>query len=145
MSKEYNTEFTNMVMLRRADGCVLVQERVKYWCGLAFPGGHVDPGESFAQSAIREVREETGLTVEPEGLHFCGIIHWDNTEKDEKYIVLAYRTDTFSGELLDETEEGRVFWITPEELKKSKLPPNFERYLPLFFADEPGEVFTTYR
>ena len=54
MTENYKTEFTNMVMLRRADGCILVQERVKYWCGVAFPGGHVDPGESFEAAAIRD-------------------------------------------------------------------------------------------
>lgn len=40
MEKSYKTEFTNMVMIRRDDGTVLVQERKLYWKGIAFPGGH---------------------------------------------------------------------------------------------------------
>ncbi|MBO5410173.1 MAG: NUDIX domain-containing protein, partial [Clostridia bacterium] len=41
-------ELTNMVMIEdKATGKVLVQERVKSWKGLSFPGGHVEPGESF--------------------------------------------------------------------------------------------------
>ena len=57
-------EFTNMVMVEdRASGKVLVQERRKSWTGLSFPGGHVEQGESIVDSAIREVKEETGLDV----------------------------------------------------------------------------------
>ncbi len=57
------TELTNMCMVY--DGTkVLVQDRVsKSWCGLAFPGGHVDKGESFSDAVIREIYEETGLTI----------------------------------------------------------------------------------
>ena len=44
---------------------ILVQDRVnKNWPGLTFPGGHVEEGESFTESVIREVYEETGLKIE---------------------------------------------------------------------------------
>ena len=57
-----SVELTNMVMVTdETTGRVLVQERVKSWKGLSFPGGHVEPGESFVDSAVREIKEETGL------------------------------------------------------------------------------------
>ena len=54
---------TNMCMLR--DGTrVLVQDRIDPdWPGLTFPGGHVEQGESLTDAVIREVYEETGLTI----------------------------------------------------------------------------------
>ena len=33
------------------------------WSGYAFPGGHVENGEAFTESVIREIYEETGLTI----------------------------------------------------------------------------------
>ncbi len=40
------------------------------WSGHAFPGGHVENGESFAESVIREIYEGTGLTIQnPTGRH----------------------------------------------------------------------------
>jgi len=57
--------FTNMCMVYDNAGNILVQDRRKKdWPGLCFPGGHVEPGESFVKSVIREVWEETGLTIE---------------------------------------------------------------------------------
>lgn len=133
-------ELTNMIMIQdKASGKVLVQERVKSWTGISFPGGHVEPGESFVDSAVREVKEETGLDVF--NLKACGVIHWVHTEKLNRYIVLLYKTNDFSGELLEKTDEGRVFWISPEELKKQKLSINFDKYLPMFFDDSKNEAF----
>lgn len=55
------TEITNMVMVQHPEtGMVLVQNRIKSWQGIAFPGGHAEPGESIYDSAVREIREETG-------------------------------------------------------------------------------------
>lgn len=137
-------ELTNMVMVEdKASGKVLVQERVKSWTGLSFPGGHVEAGESFVESAIREVKEETGLDIR--NLKSCGVIHWANKDTLDRYIVYLYKTSDFSGELLNETEEGRVFWLTLDELKNGRLSNNFGNYIPMFLNDELNEFYCFYR
>lgn len=134
------TELTNMVMVRdKASGKVLVQQRVKSWQGLSFPGGHVEEGESFVDSAIREIKEETGLEIR--NLQPCGVIHWVHRERKNRYIVFLYKTEDFSGELLQETEEGKVFWILPEELAMQNLSSNFGSYLPMFLTDGFSEAY----
>ena len=51
MGRAHPIELTNMCMLRRSDGMVLVQNRRDpNWGGLTFPGGHVEPGESLVDS-----------------------------------------------------------------------------------------------
>ena len=65
---------TNMCMLRQGDQ-VLVQDRnAPNWPGITFPGGHIEPGESFTDAVIREVQEETGLHIRSPQL--CGIKGW---------------------------------------------------------------------
>ncbi len=137
-------ELTNMVMVEdKSTGKVLVQERVKSWKGLSFPGGHVEAGESFVESAIREVKEETGLDIF--NLSSCGVIHWAHKDTFDRYIVHLYKTNDFSGELISETEEGRVFWMTVEELKNGNLSNNFGNYLPMFLDDKYSEFYCFYR
>lgn len=133
-------ELTNMVMIEDpATGRVVVEDRVKSWRGLSFPGGHVEEGESFVDSAVREVREETGLDVR--GLRSCGVIHWCNRATGDRYLVFLYRTRDFSGELLPATDEGRVFWIDPREIPSRPSENEFRRYLPMFFESRYNEAF----
>ena len=93
------TELCNMCMITDAQGRVLVQERLPKpsnpWSGLTFPGGHVEPGETVVASVIREVQEETGLTVS--NLQNCGYIQWYNPVKQSQYFVFLFKTCTFSG------------------------------------------------
>lgn len=86
---------------------ILVEEKcgTSYSGGLVFPGGHVEKNESLQDSVIREMKEETGLTIKNPKL--CGVKDW--IEKDgTRYLVLLYKTDEFEGELKS-SEEGRVF------------------------------------
>ena len=140
MTEKGTVELTNMVMVEdKTTGKVLVQERIKSWKGISFPGGHVEPGESFVDSATREIKEETGLDIR--NLQSCGVIHWAHNRNFNRYIVFLYKTSDFSGELLPETDEGRVFWIEPDKLKDMNLSSNFANYLPMFLNGNCNEAF----
>lgn len=129
-----------MVMVYDKDtNRAVVQNRVKYWNGISFPGGHVEKGESFIDSAKREVFEETGLKVD--NLKLCGIIDWCHKKSGERYMVMLYKTDTYSGELISETEEGKVFWADIDEIPKMKLAPYFGDYFKVFIGDDKQEFF----
>ena len=131
--KTMETELCNMCMISDAQGRVLVQERLPKpsnpWSGLTFPGGHVEPGETVVASVIREVQEETGLTVS--NLQNCGYIQWYNPLKQSQYFVFLFKTNTFSGDLTGSVE-GNVKWMTLKEMLAGKLAPNMTKYLAVF-------------
>nr|WP_320114656.1 NUDIX hydrolase [uncultured Desulfuromonas sp.] len=61
--KEYRNPFPTVdIIIRQGDSIVLI-ERKNEPLGWALPGGFVDYGESFEQAAVREAKEETGLTL----------------------------------------------------------------------------------
>lgn len=129
MDRSERVVLTNMCMVCDGKGNVLVEERLDPdWPGIAFPGGHVEPGESFTESVIREVREETGLTIKAPRL--CGLKQFP-LDGGGRYIVFLYRADRFSGELVS-SEEGRVFWMKRSELEKAELPVSFAQTLRIF-------------
>ena len=133
-------EITNMIMVEdKQNGKVVVLERKKYWCGNTFPGGHVEDGESIYESAVREAKEETGLDVS--NLKACGVMHWFNRDTGDRYFCHFYRTSDFTGTLKAETDEGKVFWATLEELMRLPMPNNFREYLPIILGDSYTEGF----
>ena len=138
------TELTNMVMVcDKAAGRVLVQDRIKSWRGWSFPSGHVERGESFHDSAVREIREETGLEIH--NLHGCGVIHWQNADTGDRYLVYLYKTSDYSGTLAAECDEGRNFWVTLDELRDNPSTNGTADYLPMFLEDRYSEAFGLWR
>lgn len=121
---------------------VLVQNRVKSWCGIAFPGGHAEPGESIYDSAVREIKEETGLDIK--NLTPCGLMYWFNNQTQDKYFTYFYKTTDYSGTLIDATPEGEVFWTSLDQLAHMQLAPNFPDYLPIFLAHRYTEGYCSW-
>lgn len=72
MNRKSPVELTNMCMIYDSQDNVLVEEKLVHNSkGLIFPGSHVESNESVVDSVIREIQEETGLTIS--NLQFCGI------------------------------------------------------------------------
>lgn len=134
MSRASLVELTNLCVI--CDGSrVLVQD--KAGCGVVFPGGHVEPGESMLASVIREMREETGLTIEHPVL--CGLKDWTDDD-GTRCLVALYRADRFSG-TLKSSEEGRMFWIEREEFAKLDVIWGMHEVLRVCDETEYSEMF----
>ncbi len=134
----------NMCMIQNlATDQILVQDKVgKYWSGIAFCGGHIEKGESIVHSVIREIKEESGYDISE--LKSCGVVHWAHSSRDERWLIFLYKTNTYQGELISETEEGKVYWINRSDLAKQKWAPYMSSYLQMFFDDELSEVYATW-
>lgn len=138
MSRSESAIFTNMCMVYDQNGNILVQDRKNPdWPGVTFPGGHVEPGESFVESVIREVREETGLTIENPVL--CGTKQFQD-EDGARYVVLFYKTNRFHGELKS-SDEGEVFWIQRNTLGSYALSVDFEEMVRIFEEENLSEFY----
>ena len=127
-----------MCMVYDHSGNVLVENKItKNGCGFIFPGGHVESNESVVDSMIREIKEETGLTIS--NLKFCGIKDW--IEKDgSRYMVFLYRTDSFTGTICS-SDEGEVFWMPLEELKKKEPFWHMDKMLEIFCGNGSTELY----
>ncbi|MBP3333561.1 MAG: 8-oxo-dGTP diphosphatase [Clostridia bacterium] len=138
MSKTENVVLTNMCMVYSGSK-ILVQDRLDpKWPGITFPGGHIEVGESFIRSTMREVKEETGLDVSD--LRLCGMKQFTSEDNTYRYIVFFYKTDRFTGELRS-SDEGKVFWIERSELDSYVLADGFDKMLEIFENDELSENY----
>lgn len=138
MGKSESAVFTNMCMIYDNNGNILVINRKNPdWPGVTFPGGHVEKGESFVESVVREVKEETGLDIDNPQL--CGSKQFQDKE-DNRYVVLFYKTNRFSGQLKS-SDEGEVFWIPRSELQNYNLSVDFMDMVKIFESDELSEFY----
>ena len=104
-------EYTHLVsvaaMVYNEEGKLLLVNSP--WRGWEYPGGLIEPGESFEAALKREVREESGVEIEITG--FVGICK--NVERN--IVNIDFTARYLSGELRTSEESTEVIWATPEE------------------------------
>lgn len=134
MARTENVELTVLCLLHK-DGAYLLQDRIKEdWQGYTLPGGHVEPGESIVDAVVREMQEETGLTVlNP---HLCGVKQFPI--EDGRYLVFLFEASEYEGELTS-SEEGAMCWVPVEQLKSVNLVSDFEDMLQVMMDDNLSE------
>ena len=126
-----SVELTVLCLIHK-NGRYLLQDRIKNdWKGYTLPGGHIEPGESIVDAVIREMQEETGLTIRHP--HLCGVKQFPLEEG--RYIVFLFETEEFEGDLRS-SEEGTMHWIDERELSKVNLVEDFEDLMEVMLDDE---------
>jgi len=137
MARNETCVLMNMCMVYNGSRILFLDRMKPDWPGVTFPGGHVEKGESFTDAVIREVFEETGLTISSPQL--CGIKDWISDD-GIRHIVLLYKTDNFSG-ILQSSSEGKVFWADLNEIGALSLADGMDRLMKIFLENNLSEQF----
>lgn len=134
MERTEKVELTVLCLLHK-DNQYLLQDRVKAdWKGYTLPGGHIEPGESIVDAVVREMKEETGLTVLNPKL--CGVKQFPI--KDGRYLVFLFHADQFHGDIIS-SEEGSMHWVKKEDLDKVNLVSDFHELVEVMLDDNLNE------
>ena len=128
---------TSLVHLEK-DGCYLMLHRVRKeadenrdkWVGI---GGKFESGESPEDCALREVLEETGLTMH--SWRYRGIVTFVSDEWGTEYMHL-FHSDDFSGSLKD-CDEGDLEWVDKQRVLHLPIWEGDRIFLRLLDTDEP--------
>ena len=137
-------ETTVQVYLKKDNSYLLLYRNKKKndmsegkWIGV---GGHVEKGETIDDAVIREVCEETGLTVH--SLKCDGEVLFINNDYEE--MMYVYEISDFTGELKD-CNEGELAWVDIDEMLTLPMWEGDKAYLPLLRRHEYFRLEIRYR
>ena len=124
------------VVIFRGKILLLYKSYKNRYDGWVLPKGTVEQGETHEQTALREVKEETGLTLT--SYRARGVITFISNEWGTEYMHL-FTADQFTGEITD-CDEGELVWVPKKEIKDLKLWEGDKIFLRLL--DECEEYFS---
>ena len=131
MHRTENVELTVLCLIENGDKILLQNRQKKNWRGYALPGGHVERGESFIDAVIREMKEETGLTILDPRL--AGVKQFPI--ENGRYVVLLFKATKWTGTVVS-SEEGQMEWIEYGKISNVKTVDDFAELLDVINSPE---------
>ena len=105
------------VVIHRGKILLLYKNYRNRYEGWVLPKGTVELGEEYKETALREVKEETGLTLT--SWRFRGLVTFLSDAWETEYMCL-YTADGFEGDMIT-CDEGTLEWVKKSELERLNL------------------------
>lgn len=129
---------TNVLMLKRSP------TKKAFPNCLTFPGGHIEQGEDPMAAALRETKEETGISIDTKAIQLKFIATHEHVDRYETYMVFGFlATLVDKPENIRSNEEGTLMWVNKNTLLTSHdvFPP--VQYYCDHILNKPGILYNS--
>ncbi|MGR9048856.1 NUDIX domain-containing protein [Halobacillus faecis] len=129
-------------ILKVDDSVLMLKKPRRGW--YVAPGGKMEAGENIKDSVVREFKEETGLSIEnPELRGSFTFVMREDGKTAQEWMMFTFYSTSYSGDLLDESEEGELEWVPVEEVLQKPMAEGDRRIFKHILSSE-EQVYGTF-
>lgn len=124
MAQKLTTKVAIFVMIKDAEGRLLLQQRISHYMGGHYDfacSGHVDENETVLEATVRELQEEIGIKADPEDLK---LVHINSYYADDSYLNLVFALHKWQGTpaICEPEKCSDLSYFAPDNLPEKCTP-----------------------